>query len=160
MGHLGTFEPILIIGRQSPNPGSSVPKIRASGTLLAGVLVATLVLLMSCMTTASPSGQLTGVVVSGPSCPIEANSETPSPQCADQPVEGATIIIRTEDRQDQHTAVTDEQGRFSINLDPGTYVLEPQPIDRFPSAPNPQTVSITADKTTQAAPIHYDTGIR
>lgn len=106
--------------------------------------------------TSGPSG-IEGTVLLGPMCPV-VQVESP---CPDQPVQ-ATVVVWDAGRSRRITAFTaDEDGRFRIELAPGDYYLDPQPLqsDRPLPAGGPQTVTVLPGAFT-AVTIQYDTGIR
>jgi hypothetical protein len=99
-----------------------------------------------------------GVVVSGPTCPVVA--DPPDPACEDRPVAGARIVVLDADGDEVATAVSGEDGAFSVELEPGRYELVAQPVDGLlGTAP---AVSVIVADGTDAEPITlvYDTGIR
>lgn len=101
-------------------------------------------------------GTLNGTVVSGPSCPIET-SDYP---CPPKPVPNRQVMIETPDGTIASTPTTDNEGRFSVNLAPGTYVLKvAQGASQLPIQRKPVTVVIVAGKTISVE-IELDSGIR
>ncbi len=96
-----------------------------------------------------------GFVTIGPTCPVETE-ESP---CPDQPY-AATIIIENEDADEVATVESGEDGRFRIDLAPGTYTLVPQVRnDGGPPFAEPVEVVVEAGTYT-GVPIVYDSGIR
>ena len=71
-------------------------------------------------------GTLNGTVVAGPSCPIET-SDYP---CPPKPVPNRQVMIETPDGKIAATPTTDSDGRFSVNLAPGTYVVNTPALKR------------------------------
>jgi len=110
---------------------------------------------------AVPPGTVTtgvrGLVTAGPVCPVEG--VPPDPACAPRPVAGAVLIVRGEDGTEAGRAETDERGFFELVLDPGSYILEPQPVEGLmgTAAPAPFTVE---DGVSTPLAVEYDTGIR
>jgi hypothetical protein len=98
-----------------------------------------------------------GEVFLGPQCPVVQQA---SP-CPDLPFE-ATIDILTADRSRRVATVqSDADGRFRVDLEPGSYFVFPLPPD--PGSPFPvasaDTVTVEAGKYAKLT-ISYDTGIR
>ena len=107
---------------------------------------------------AGESSGINGIALAGPQCPVER----PDSPCPDRPVANAEIDIYSPDHAHKITAViTDNDGRFRVDLAPGDYYLEPQPPD--PSRPFPipraETVTVRANEYTDVT-VSYDTGIR
>ena len=101
-------------------------------------------------------GTLNGTVVAGPSCPIET-SDYP---CPPKPVPNRQVMIETPDGKIAATPTTDSDGRFSVNLAPGTYVLKvAQGASQLPIQRKPVIVVIVAGKTLSVQ-IELDSGIR
>ena len=108
-----------------------------------------------------PPGTVTtgvrGLVVAGPVCPVERIP--PDPACAPRPVEGAVLIVRGEDGAEAGRAQSDGRGFFELALEPGSYTLEPQPMEGFLGGASP--VSFTVEQgTSTPVTVEYDTGIR
>ncbi len=104
-----------------------------------------------------PTGGIRGTMLSGPTCPV-VGPDT-GDECDDQPFAG-TVVVRTEDGSREVARVTaDESGVFEIALNPGTYLLVPQPGETgFPIAEQ-QTIQVRPDAFTDVT-ILFDTGIR
>ncbi len=98
-----------------------------------------------------------GIAVAGPVCPVETNP--PDPACAPRPVAGATVIGRDSTGVEVARTVTEADGSFFIALPPGTYLLEPQPVDGLLGTADSQTGVVTDGHTTTIN-LDYDTGIR
>ncbi len=96
-------------------------------------------------------------MLSGPTCPVVGPDS--GDECDDQPYVG-TVIVRTEDGSREVARFTaDESGVFEITLNPGAYLLVPQPGENgFPFAED-QVVQVSPDAFTGVM-ILYDTGIR
>lgn len=97
-----------------------------------------------------------GIVTAGPTCPVER--DPPDPDCEDRPVAGAILVITDEAGREIGTVESDAEGRFSIRLEPGDYVLEPQPYDGLMGTAPPQEFAVTAEPVELF--VGYDTGIR
>jgi hypothetical protein len=93
-----------------------------------------------------------GVVQAGPTCPVE---QVGSP-CPDRPVPSTVRAIGT----DGHIAEgkTDDQGRFRLPLEPGTYIVSAAPVVGA-MTPTPVTVEVKAGAYAQVT-VEADTGIR
>lgn len=95
-----------------------------------------------------------GTIVLGPQCPVV---QLGVDDCDDTPYR-ATIVVKTEGETREVTRVTAE-GKFSVVLAPGTYVLVPvQGNALFPRAAS-QTVDVQENAFTEVT-IIFDTGIR
>ena len=104
-----------------------------------------------------PTSGIQGSIFSGPTCPV-VGPDT-GDECDDQPYAG-TVIVRTEDGNREVARFTaDESGDFEIALNPGVYMLVPQPGENgFPFAGD-QVVQVHPDAFTDVT-ILFDTGIR
>jgi len=102
---------------------------------------------------------LAGRVVAGPTCPV--TDIPPDPACAPAPLPGARLDVFDSGGRKVTTVVADAQGRFSVNLPPGRYLIVPKPFDRLPRPPRAITVDIRAGSPPPAElVIVYDTGVR
>ncbi|TPW14193.1 MAG: hypothetical protein FD127_1578 [Acidimicrobiaceae bacterium] len=99
---------------------------------------------------------VTGLVLAGPTCPVEQTP--PDPECADQPVPAAVIVVTRGDGDLVGEVVTDPTGRFTIRMPGGTYTLTPQPVDGLMGTPPP--LIVTVDRAVAGLDFAYDTGIR
>lgn len=108
--------------------------------------------------TPPPDSGIYGQVLMGPMCPVVSpeNQE----KCKDQPLQ-ATVLVKTQDGSREVARFTsDSQGMFRIALEPGTYLLDPQPKGSSPFPRGiPQTVTVPPGKFVEVT-VHYDTGIR
>jgi hypothetical protein len=99
-----------------------------------------------------------GTITIGPQCPVQKKEEKPD-KCADKPHE-ATVIVQTLDGSKEITRFSsNSNGQFTVELEPGTYRLVPQPERLTPPYAPPQTVIVEKDKVTDIK-IVYDSGIR
>ena len=123
------------------------------------VLVAVAVLLAACAPSpspvASPAGGISGIALSGPTCPVERPGD---PACAPRPVAGTTIVIRDATGADVATIVTDAAGRFHVALAAGAYTVVGQPVEGLMGNPAPLDVDVAEGDVT--VELSYDTGIR
>jgi len=129
-----------------------------SRRVLLVVLVA-MALLTAC-DPAEPSAQGSIVVVAqaGPVCPVETNP--PDPSCAPRPVANAPIVVTLADSDDVVAeGATDAEGRLTLAVPIGDYVVTAGAVEGLVAAPEPVMVSVLANLTTEV-PVAYDTGIR
>jgi hypothetical protein len=96
-----------------------------------------------------------GSVTIGPLCPV-VREDTP---CPDGPFQ-AEIVITNASGNKVARAASDEEGRFRVDLPPGTYTLVPQSPNAGapPQAPE-QQVEVAEGAYTQVT-VQYDSGIR
>jgi hypothetical protein len=110
-------------------------------------------------TTVRPNSEtyrVIGSVRAGPTCPVERFP--PDPDCADQPVAGAVLVITDEDGSEVARLVSNQAGRFQIRLPNGAYQLHPQPYDGLlGTAPMQEFV---VESSPLELDVGYDTGIR
>jgi hypothetical protein len=78
-------------------------------------------------------------------------------RCQDQPYQAMIAILDMNNNQVTQFQ-TDKMGNFKITLEPGTYILHPEPGNPLPSASD-QTIIVNDGQFTQIS-IDYDTGIR
>ena len=96
-----------------------------------------------------------GIVLIGPTCPVE--TFPPKPDCADKPF-SAKIFIKNSNGLKVGEFSSGIDGKFSVPLSPGTYVLEPQSRNVLPRAES-QTVIVQENKFAEII-VNYDSGIR
>lgn len=94
--------------------------------------------------------------MAGPTCPTER--QPPDPDCADQPVAGAVLIVTDLDGTEQSRVASEADGRFGLRLAPGPYRLVPQPYDGLLGTAPPQEFTVGSDPVELY--VAYDTGIR
>jgi len=129
------------------------------GVLLPLLLLPTFLLTLSaCGQGASGAqGTISGDVVAGPMCPVE-RADTPCPPKA---VTNRQVTIATTSGATAATTKTDGNGRFSVNVAPGAYVVQvlagPGMLGLRQDTPG--DVSVTANQTSTIH-IELDTGIR
>ncbi len=102
-------------------------------------------------------GRLSGVAVAAPTCPVL--QDPPAGACEDRPVDGARLVIFDDAGREVGHARTDPDGHFTVWLPPGSYRVEPQPVDGLPGTPGPFEIRVTAGAA-ESVRIVYDTGIR
>jgi hypothetical protein len=105
--------------------------------------------------TPAPSSGIEGYVTAGPTCPGPVRIGATG--CQDQPYQAMIAILDTNNNQVTQFQ-TDIMGYFKISLEPGTYLLHPEPGNPLPRASD-QTIVVNDGQFTQIS-IDYDTGIR
>lgn len=145
-------------------------KERASGApIRSGALVAlaafVLVLAAACNPGAGPSPSpsvtpllttgVRGVVLAGPTCPVEQAGQSP---CV-RSLSGATILALDPARHEVGRAVSDASGAYFLRLAPGTYAIVPQAVQGVMRAAAETTVTVP-DGVPVQLDLKYDTGIR
>ncbi|MGZ5305865.1 MAG: hypothetical protein ACXWEG_03945 [Actinomycetota bacterium] len=113
-----------------------------------------LTILTGCHQPAPPGTGINGVVKLGPTCPVESLA---SP-CPDRPFQGG--VRATASDGSTTTVSTDAQGRFTMDLRAGTYVVVAISVSGGgPPTPVPQTVQVRTGSYTRVT-LEVDTGIR
>lgn len=115
-------------------------------------LILAALLLGACGAAAAPDSGIRGTILAGPACPGPARLGS---ACPDRPVritvevvQGATVSA---------TFTTDDQGRFSVPVPPGTYTLR----SKAGGLPTLRPTTVAVDPGTYAEVVlHADTGIR
>ncbi len=108
-------------------------------------------------TAPSPSG-IRGTVLLGPTCPVEASPGANDPEPCVTPY-AATLVVLDGESAVVTRVTSGGDGRFSVDLPPGEYVLTPETgPDSYPIA-QPQSVVVVAGQYNEVQ-INYDTGIR
>jgi hypothetical protein len=105
-----------------------------------------------------PGPGVTGLVSAGPTCPVV--TDPPDPSCADRPVDGAVLVVTTLDGVEVARTTSDAEGRFNLSLAPGTYRLEPQPVEGLMGTAAPIEFTVQLDAPSAELLVSYDTGIR
>lgn len=105
------------------------------------------------------SSGIDGKVVAGPTCPVER--VPPDPRCAPRPLSATLRIHPAGKRSPVETVHSGQNGRFSVRLGAGVYVVRPlaAPGSPFPRPPAPIEVRVSSGGFTHVT-ITYDTGIR
>lgn len=93
----------------------------------------------------------------GPTCPVETNP--PDPACAPKAVPGAVVIVRDAAGDEVMTVTLDATGVAFVELPPGDYVVEAQPVEGLMGTPEAVTVTVV-DGAGTPIELGYDTGIR
>lgn len=105
---------------------------------------------------AATTSGIGGTVRAGPTCPVERPGDS---ACADRPVAGAVLVIRDASGTEVARFTTDGSGLFRVELAPGDYTLEPQPVATAMGVAPSQRVTVAAGRLT-LVDVGYDTGIR
>lgn len=123
------------------------------------LLLATIVAAVTaCTTGGARSVEVAGVAVARPVCPVETAS--PDPACVPRPVIGAEIAVRDTAGNVVGRASTDGDGDFSLALAPGTYRVEPQPVEGLMGTAEPFELVVEVGEPVTDLQVVYDTGIR
>lgn len=97
-----------------------------------------------------------GTVTLGPTCPVQRVDD---PSCDDRPYPGL-IHVSGINIKNVTEFKADAQGKFKIELEPGTYTVDPQtPMDNILPRANPQDVTVVSGAFATVN-IQYDSGIR
>ena len=102
---------------------------------------------------AQPGTGVRGVVMLGPTCPVE-NVNSP---CPDRPFHGQ--VAATSSDGSTVTVATDAAGRFTMDLAAGTYTVGAVTSGGGPPTAKPQSVTVRDGSYTQVT-LEVDTGIR
>jgi hypothetical protein len=102
-------------------------------------------------------GGLEGQVLAGPTCPVQ--KDPPDPACADRPVHGAVFVVFDASQREVTRITSNPNGYFQVALDPGIYLIEPQPVEGLLGTAAPFEVEIRPGATHEVV-VSYDTGIR
>ena len=95
--------------------------------------------------------------MAGPTCPVE--TEPADPACADRPVEGATVTAVSQGGQ-QWTAISDETGRFHMEVDAGRLTVRFGEVEGLMGTPVEMTLQVAEGEDVDLGDIGYDTGVR
>jgi hypothetical protein len=104
-----------------------------------------------------PSG-IKGMVLLGPTCPVEQSPGDNNPVPCLTPYV-ATMAVLDNEGVKVATITSGADGKFQVNLPPGDYVVTPESgTDTYPIA-QPQSVTVATGVYTEIQ-VNYDTGIR
>ena len=104
-----------------------------------------------------PSG-IKGIVLLGPTCPVEVTPGDNNPVPCLTPY-AATLVVLDDEGVKVATINSGGDGTFQIDLAPGDYVVTPESgTDTYPIA-QPQSVTVATGVYTEIQ-VNYDTGIR
>lgn len=123
------------------------------------ILLASIVLLtLACGLFATPrptDSGITGKVLVGPMCPVMIEGQ----DCPDQPYQ-ATITVNNPEGRKIARFETDEQGNFTVPLEPGEYILHPETPQGAPlPRAEEQPFTVKPGEYTRLI-VTYDSGIR
>lgn len=97
-----------------------------------------------------------GQVLLGPNCTVVRPNDT---TCVNKPYQ-ATLVVLTTSGQEVTRFSSDENGNFRVNLEPGDYVLRPEPPNgAFSPRGRDQPFSVLAGQFTKLM-VTYDSGMR
>ena len=120
---------------------------------LAAVPIVLCLLLVSCGAGEEATGGIEGRVLAGPTCPVE----TEGSPCPPSPWEGTVRATRADGSTIETTS--DTEGRYSLRLPPGTYVVTA--VTETSSLPTAVPAEVTVDEgPPQVLDLEVDTGIR
>jgi hypothetical protein len=106
-----------------------------------------------------PSG-IRGLVLLGPTCPgpVDASPGDSGPQPCVTPYAAELVVLDSESVK-VASVTSGPDGRFSVDVPPGDYIVAPESgTDSYPIA-NPVSVTVVAGQYIEIQ-INYDTGIR
>ena len=115
------------------------------------LLIVAALLLAACGGAAAPAAGIRGTILAGPACPGPARVDSP---CPDRPV--AMTIEMVQGTSVVATVATGADGRFSVALAPGSYVLRSG--SGLPALRS-QSVTVAAGSYAEVE-LHADTGMR
>ncbi len=119
---------------------------------LIGVLIISLATCSAPQAASTDSG-IEGQAFIGPMCPVVQDGQA----CPDQPYQ-ARLTVLSSMGEEIVQVQADINGRFTIPLEAGTYILHPESPNVMPFASD-QTIVVEAGKFTQVV-VKYDSGIR
>ena len=108
-------------------------------------------------TGAAATARLEIRVLAAPTCPVE--TEPPSPECAPQPVESATIVVTDANGDEVGRGTTRADGVVGFDVSPGELTVVPRPVEGLLGTAPPISVTLAAGQSLQVS-VDYDTGIR
>ncbi len=109
------------------------------------------------VTVLDPLGRLDLTALAGPQCPVQR--QPPDPACEDKPVVGAEIVLTRAGSDIKIPVFTDVNGRIFVSLEPGTWIVTPQPVEGLLGTAEATEVTIRPNRVTEVV-AGYDTGIR
>jgi hypothetical protein len=130
----------------------------------AGLVTLTLVTAVGCseiginLDTPPPPSGIRGLVLLGPTCPVEASPGENAPEPCLTPYAAELVVLDSENVK-VATIMSGSDGRFTVDVAPGEYVVAPKSgTDSYPIA-NPVSVTVVSGQYAEIQ-INYDTGIR
>lgn len=98
-----------------------------------------------------------GTVTIGPTCPVQQYPDTGA--CADKPYETTLVLASTIIGRNGGVLIrSDALGKFSHDLEPGTYTIRAQSSDMLPRL-EPIAFTVEANRRTKVT-LQFDSGIR
>lgn len=143
---------------------TSARRAVSSAAVLIGLAAFIIALAAACNPGGGPSPSPTvtflttgvrGVVLAGPTCPVEQAGQSPCLRY----VSGATILALSSARHELGRAVSDSAGTYFLRLPPGTYEIVPQAVQGLMGVAAETTVTVPDGAPVQLD-LQYDTGIR
>lgn len=103
-------------------------------------------------------GIIFGTVALGPSCPVV--SDPPDPECEDKPYQTKLELVTQGGIKVVKKFSSDTNGKFSINIPPGEYLIRSAPSDEiFPYCLIDDIVTVQPNESVEVM-VLCDTGIR
>ena len=102
-----------------------------------------------------PTTGVRGVVLAGPTCPVEQAGQSPCVRA----VSGATILALDSSGHEVGRVMSNADGTYFLPLAPGTYEIVPQPVQGLMGAAAKTSVTVP-DGVPIQLDLQYDTGIR
>lgn len=119
--------------------------------LVIGSILVAVLAVASCTSAPADSG-IKGLVTIGPTSPVQQQGESGVAPYS------ATIVVKDVSGGAVAEVASGADGRFSVNLAPGRYVLESKSTGTLPLL-KPQEVSVEPHRFTEVT-VQYDSGIR
>ncbi|HLF54989.1 MAG TPA: hypothetical protein VI612_04675 [Candidatus Nanoarchaeia archaeon] len=117
-----------------------------------------LLLMLACQVQPQVKGVLEGTLSVGPICPVERIPPDPSCQPTAETFQAWPIAV-FEGKHKVTNVVVKSDGTFSVELPPGTYVVDLEKQQHFGKGTLPATVVVKSGETISIN-IDIDTGIR
>lgn len=134
-----------------------LPLLALAG-LLACLLVAGCSEIGINLDTPPPPSGIRGLVLLGPTCPVAASPGANEPVPCLTPY-AATLVVLDSENAVVARVTSGSDGKFSVDVPPGDYVVAPETgSDSYPIA-QPQSVTVAAGQYVEIQ-VNYDTGIR
>lgn len=113
--------------------------------------------LAACSSTAGDgTSGISGIVLVGPQCPVQVQGQ----ECPDEPLAAELRIVARASGAEVARVTSGEDGRFTVDLAPGEYTIEPlSPPDAPLPAGTPIDVVVRAGEFSEVT-VSYDSGIR
>jgi hypothetical protein len=132
-------------------------RLLVAGLLVCSVLAGCSEIGINLDTPPPPSG-IRGLVLLGPTCPVEASPGENEPVPCLTPY-AATLVVLDHENVKVATVTSGPDGKFTVDLAPGDYVVTPETgTDSYPIA-NPVSVTVVSGQYAEIQ-VNYDTGIR